>query len=101
MNRRIRSPLAFLAAVLGAGSPRPATAQESAPAQKPLTAEQAIQPRNISDLRFAPDGKVVALVVTEPPAGSTRLRHIWMLDATSHDLRQFTNSAKSEDTARW
>lgn len=102
MNRIVRSWLILLAVASSLlGMARIADAQADASNKKPLTAEQAIKTRNISDLRFAPDGKLVALVVTEPPSGTTRLRHIWMLDAVSHELRQFTSSAKSEDTPRW
>jgi dipeptidyl aminopeptidase/acylaminoacyl peptidase len=72
-----------------------------APVRKPLTAQQAVNTRAISDLHFSSDGTRVAMVVSEPPKGTTRLRHIWLLDVASHDLRQFTNSAKSEDTPRW
>ncbi len=78
--------------------PNPSTAQS---ARKPLTAQQAINTRAVSDLHFSPDGTRVAMVVSEPPKGTTRLRHIWLLDVASRDLRQFTNSAKSEESPRW
>jgi len=45
-------------------------------ALKPLTAQQAINVRSIGDLHFSPDGSRVAFVVTEPPSGTTRARHI-------------------------
>jgi dipeptidyl aminopeptidase/acylaminoacyl peptidase len=95
--------LALLLALLVAAAqtqtaPASSTAQS---ARKPLTAQQAINTRAISDLHFSPDGARVAMVVSEPPKGTTRIRHIWLLDVASHDLRQFTNSAKSEESPRW
>jgi len=66
-----------------------------------LTPAQLLNARTISDLRFSPDGDHVAFVVTEPVKGMTRARHIWMLDVQTKQVRQFTNSAKTEDTPRW
>lgn len=62
---------------------------------------QLLNLRTISDLRFSPDGQHVAFVVTEPVKSTTRARHIWMLDVKTREVRQFTNSAKVEDTPRW
>ena len=70
-------------------------------ALKPLTAQQAINVRGISDLHFSPDGSRVAFVVTEPPSGTTRPRHIWLLDVATKQVRQLTFSAKSEESPRW
>jgi dipeptidyl aminopeptidase/acylaminoacyl peptidase len=107
-SRMILSPknAAFLAILLAplaaAAQTQTAPASSNAqPALKPLTAQQAINTRAISDLHFSPDGARVAMVVFEPPKGTTRLRHIWLLDVASHELRQFTNSAKSEESPRW
>jgi Tol biopolymer transport system component len=33
--------------------------------------------------------------------GTTRARHIWLLDVKTKEVRQFTNSSKTEDTPRW
>jgi dipeptidyl aminopeptidase/acylaminoacyl peptidase len=77
-------------------------AQESASgALKPITAQQAINTHGISDLHFSPDGSRVAMTVSEPPKGTTRLTHIWMLTVATKELRQFTASSKSEDSPRW
>jgi dipeptidyl aminopeptidase/acylaminoacyl peptidase len=43
----------------------------------------------------------VALTVNEPPKGTTRLSHVWTLDLRSRQMRQFTNSEKSETSPRW
>ncbi|HEX4644702.1 MAG TPA: S9 family peptidase, partial [Verrucomicrobiae bacterium] len=57
--------------------------------------------RSIADLQFSPDGMRLAFVVTEPPKGTERLRHIWVWDKPSGKVRQFTYSAKSESNPRW
>lgn len=69
--------------------------------QAQLTPEQAISRRQLSDVRISPDGERVCFVVSEPPKGATRSRHIWMLDLRSREVRRFTNSAKSEYSPRW
>ena len=86
---------------LAGGPPNCAAQTPSSGSLKALTPQQAINTRNISDLHFSPDGARLAFVVTEPVKGATRARHIWMLDVVTRELRQFTSSAKSEDTPRW
>jgi len=67
-----------------------------------LTIDQAIDNRELSDLQFSPDGKRVAFCVQEPStATKTAQRHIWVFDTGTHELRQWTNSAKAEHTPRW
>jgi hypothetical protein len=46
--------------------------------RKLLTPEASLNLRSISDLQFSPDGARVAFVVTEPPKGSDRVRHVWV-----------------------
>src|SRR5262249_52292653 len=74
---------------------------ESADQRKPLTPEAAITIRSIADLQISPDGTRLVFVVTEPPKGERRLRHIWLYDKPSNSVRQFTASAKSETNPRW
>jgi dipeptidyl aminopeptidase/acylaminoacyl peptidase len=69
--------------------------------QAQLTPERAISRRQLSDVRISPDGQRVCFVVSEPPKGAIRGRHIWMLDVRSREVRRFTNSAKSEYSPRW
>ena len=69
--------------------------------RKLLTPEASLNLRSISDLQFSPDGARVAFVVTEPPKGSERPRHVWVYDTRSGGVRQFTHSAKSESSPRW
>jgi dipeptidyl aminopeptidase/acylaminoacyl peptidase len=80
-----------------------AIAQEkpAADAAKLLTPEASLNLRSISDLQFSPDGSRVAFVVTEPPKGERRARHIWLYEKTSGSVRQFTYSAKDESSPRW
>lgn len=66
-----------------------------------LKPEQTLNRRPISELRFSPDGSRVAFTVSEPPKGASRSRHIWILEVGTREVRQFTNSAKSEFAPRW
>lgn len=66
-----------------------------------LTPEQAISRKQLADVHVSPDGQRVCFVVSEPPRGSMRSRHLWMLNVRSREVRQFTNSAKSEYSPRW
>jgi dipeptidyl aminopeptidase/acylaminoacyl peptidase len=67
----------------------------------PLTPEGSLNLRSISDPQFSPDGNRLAFVVTEPPKGEERIRHIWIFDKKTNGLRQFTFSPKSESSPRW
>ena len=73
----------------------------AAAAQAGLTPEQAIARRQLSDVRISPDGERICFVVSEPPKGAARPRHIWMLSVRSREVRRFTNSSKSEYSPRW
>ena len=83
-----------------AQTPSPTPPSTATPSNQ-LTPEKLLSVRTISDVRFSPDGQQVAFVVTERVKGTTRARHIWMLDVKTREVRQFTNSAKTEDTPRW
>jgi dipeptidyl aminopeptidase/acylaminoacyl peptidase len=78
-------------------------AQEQTPANAPklLTPEASLNMRSISDLQFSLDASRVAFVVTEPPKGERRARHIWLYEKESGTVRQFTFSAKDETSPRW
>jgi dipeptidyl aminopeptidase/acylaminoacyl peptidase len=71
------------------------------PAKKTLTPELAITMRSPADMRFSPDGRRVVFVLNDPLKGTTRKRHIWMLDVATKQVRQFTFSDKSENSPRW
>lgn len=66
-----------------------------------LTSEQAVAVHRLGDLRWSPDNNFLALTVTEPAKGSSRLSHIWLYSAASKTLRQLTYSPKSESHPRW
>src|SRR5260370_2483918 len=66
-----------------------------------LTPGQTLRIRNISNLKFSPDGNLLAFDVREPVKGTTASTHIWVLNLKSGDLRQWTNSAKSETNPDW
>ena len=82
---------------------RPLFAQEApkTDAAKPLTPEASLNLRTISDLQFSPSGAQLAFLVSEPPKGERRARHIWLYDKESGGIRQFTYSAKTETSPRW
>jgi dipeptidyl aminopeptidase/acylaminoacyl peptidase len=72
-----------------------------AQAQTQLTPELAISRRGLVDVHISPSGERVCFVVSEPPKGSVRSRHIWMFNVRSREVTQFTSSAKSEYSPRW
>jgi dipeptidyl aminopeptidase/acylaminoacyl peptidase len=71
-------------------------------ASSSLSIDKALDIREPSDLQFSPDGKRVAFTLSEPPTTThPSQRHIWVLDIATRVVRQWTNSSKSEQTARW
>ena len=85
-----------------AAATTPARSQSPSPsATTALTPELSLTLRRPSDLRFSPDGRRLAFVVDEPPDGTERRRHVWMLDVRGGEARPFTHSAGSEGSPRW
>ncbi|HEY3381750.1 MAG TPA: S9 family peptidase [Vicinamibacterales bacterium] len=78
-----------------------AALQTPAVAAVPLTPEQTLGGRQISDLQLSPDLSRLVFVVTEPPKGNTRPRDIWMLGLASRQLRRMTYSPKGASSPRW
>ena len=66
-----------------------------------LKPEQTLNRRAISEVSLSSDGERVAFTVSEPAKGTTRSRHVWMLQVRSRELQQFTSSAKSEFAPHW
>ena len=87
----------ILAAGLAAFSQEAPNAEHA----KSLTPEASLNLRSISELQFSPDGARLAFVVTEPPKGTGRLKHIWIYERQGDFVRQLTYSAKSESVPRW
>ena len=78
-----------------------AAAQSTTPASSPLTPQQAVSVRRLREVRWSPEGSRVAFTVTEPPKGPDQQKHIWIYTSASHELKQFTNSGKTESQPRW
>ena len=76
MNRRFCVRALYTLAILA----EPLLAQEAPKinAAKLLTPETSLNLRTISDLQFSPGGTQLAFVVSEPPKGEGRARHIWL-----------------------
>jgi len=66
-----------------------------------LTPEQALDRRQLSDVRYSPDGKRVAFSVAEPPRGATPNANIWVFDARTREAKRFTASTKTDRSPRW
>jgi dipeptidyl aminopeptidase/acylaminoacyl peptidase len=99
MNRFLLS--SGLLGILTVAATIVAQGKPAADMAKLLTPETSLNLRSISDLQFSPDGVRVAFIVTEPPKGERRARHIWLYDKKSGAVRQFTFSAKDETSPRW
>jgi dipeptidyl aminopeptidase/acylaminoacyl peptidase len=70
-------------------------------AASPLTAQQALERRGVSELRFSPDGKHLAMTVSEPYRGTERNRDIWLYDRVRQESWPLTASEKSDHSPRW
>lgn len=66
-----------------------------------LTPEQVLNRRRISDLQLSPDGKRIAMVVTEPVKGTKQISNIWIYNLKDKEVRKFTTSKKSDRHPRW
>jgi dipeptidyl aminopeptidase/acylaminoacyl peptidase len=66
-----------------------------------ITADQTMKARELSDPRFSPAGDRVAVVVRDPFTARFAVRHIWVYDVASREMRQWTSSSKSEQSPRW
>jgi dipeptidyl aminopeptidase/acylaminoacyl peptidase len=81
--------------------PAAVSAQADSDPRKPMTPEALINLRRLSDVEFSPDGKRLALVVSEPPKADQRASHIWLFNISNSSLRQLTYSEKSETAPKW
>ncbi|MCP4895835.1 MAG: S9 family peptidase, partial [bacterium] len=70
-------------------------------AKGPLSPEQTLVRYRIGDLRLSPDGRSIALSVTEPVEGTKSNSDVWLIDVESRDVRRMTTSKKSDNHARW
>ena len=65
-----------------------------------LTPERAVKLRRPSALHFSPDGARLICVVSEFRE-SAMVWHLWLLEMSRGELRQFTFSQKSERSPQW
>ena len=93
---RIKS--AFLLSMLLLGA---LCAAQSTSEKIKLTPEQALSMRRLQDLRTSPDGSRLAFTLGEPAKGTEHHSHIWVYFPATRELRQFTNSNKTESHPRW
>jgi dipeptidyl aminopeptidase/acylaminoacyl peptidase len=66
-----------------------------------ITAEQTMKARELTDPRFSPAGDRIAVVVRDPFTARFATRHIWVYDVAGGEMRQWTSSAKSDQSPRW
>jgi Tol biopolymer transport system component len=75
--------------------------QTPAAPPKSLTPEMTLNRWSIGDLQLSPDGRRVAMVISEPAKPSGPRRNIWIYDLAGRRLEQFTASPKSDTRPRW
>jgi dipeptidyl aminopeptidase/acylaminoacyl peptidase len=67
-----------------------------------LTVDQAMSGRLLQGFSASPDGTRLLFTVGEPANGTTQaLTHTWIYRPGSGEVRQFTDSVKSETQPRW
>lgn len=95
-----RRSLALLAAVLAAISALPATS--AAQAKRPMTFQDIIALKSVSDAQISPDGNWVAYTVghADTVANAT-ITHVYMVPAAGGSAFQFTTGEKSDSRPRW
>src|SRR4051812_8943260 len=78
------------------------TAASAAVSAQPLSPEQALNRRGLGDVEFSPDGGHIVFTVTDPPRGTARQRHLWLVDVATRRVRQLTTrEGKSDSAPRW
>jgi dipeptidyl aminopeptidase/acylaminoacyl peptidase len=70
-------------------------------ASKPLTPEMTLKRWTIGDLQLSPDGRLLAMVVSEPAKPAGQRRNIWLYEFSTHSLKPFTSSVKADTHPRW
>jgi dipeptidyl aminopeptidase/acylaminoacyl peptidase len=74
----------------------------SAQTRKPLTFDDFIKIKRLSDVRPSPDGASLAFVVTEMDKEDNRGNSdVWLLPSKGGDPRRLTNSPASDTAPRW
>jgi Tol biopolymer transport system component len=78
-------------------------APEQTRAQKrPMTFEDILGVKHVSDPAISPDGKTVIFTVSETDLAKNRAQqHLWRFDKRTQGLSQLTRSGKSNRSPRW
>ncbi len=96
-------PIAVVAAL--ASPPEVPAVQQGAPApgdRRPMTVEDVLALRSVSDPQISPDGRWVAYVVTELDFEEDAARSaIWIVSTDGGAPFQLTRGPKGDDTPRW
>jgi dipeptidyl aminopeptidase/acylaminoacyl peptidase len=97
--KRHMKPLALCALVLCVLAPASASARQ---ATRPLTVEELLKLRRVSDPQLSPDGQLVAYTVSVPDVEANRNRtQIYVVPTTGGTPRQLTSGDASATTPRW
>ncbi len=56
---------------------------------------------SIGDLQLSPDGRLLAMVVSEPAKPTGQRRNIWIYEFATRSLKPFTSSEKADTRPRW
>jgi dipeptidyl aminopeptidase/acylaminoacyl peptidase len=68
----------------------------------PVTIDDLLRVRNVTDARLAPDGSRVVYVVAVPdPDGGRYHTNLWLVPAQGGEPLQLTNGPRRDDTPRW
>ena len=75
---------------------------QSAPSTKPLTFDDFIRLKQVSDPQISPEGDLIAFVVTEMnKEGNTSNSDIWIIPSRGGEPWRLTSSPKADSNPRW
>ena len=97
-----RTNLLVLFLFLGVLASAPFVRADQAGAPKPLTFDDFIRVKRVTDLQLSPDGATIAFVVTVMDMGANRgASDIWLVPARGGEPRRLTSSPAADTTPRW
>lgn len=70
---------------------------------RPLTPDDVLSFRHVSDAQISPDGELVAFVISDQYIADSKLpkANVSVISRDGGELRQFTTGARSDTTPRW